>query len=117
SDRRTVRSGFRTRESTLAALPSGHRSPGGSLATNPVHRASRRLPGVVGGIRAESRLVGDDVRIATDLLRALRVPQEVRVVTLLPDEDEMRGGHEVGDEGATRGRARKGVRANAEPAT
>ncbi len=41
--------------------------------------------------------------------------QEVRIVPLLPDEDEVRCGHELGDERALVGRARKRVRTDAEP--
>jgi hypothetical protein len=44
------------------------------------------------------------------------VPEEIRVVPFLPHEDEVRSGHEDGDERARRGRAREGIGANAEPA-
>jgi hypothetical protein len=56
------------------------------------------------------------VRVAADLLRAFRVPEEVRVVALLPDEDQMRGGHELRDEFAAGSRARERRRRHAEPA-
>ena len=42
--------------------------------------------------------------------------QEVRVVALLPHEDEVRRGHEDRDEIAAVRRARERIRANAEPA-
>jgi hypothetical protein len=41
--------------------------------------------------------------------------EEIRVVTLLPDEDEVGGGHEDGDEVAAWCGAREGIRPNAEP--
>ena len=65
---------------------------------------------------ARSRSRRDDPRVAADLHRALRVPEQVRIVALLPDEDEVRRGHEVGHERAAVGRAGKGIGANAEPA-
>ena len=42
--------------------------------------------------------------------------QQVRVVALLPDEHEVRRGHELGDERATGGGARKRIGAHAVPA-
>src|SRR5256885_14538373 len=45
----------------------------GLLAADAVYRPPRRLPRVVRGAGAEIGLVGDDPRIAADLLRALRV--------------------------------------------
>src|SRR4029079_13123560 len=84
--------------------------------TDRVHGAAGRLPRVVRGARPEAVLVRDDPRVAADLLRALGVPEQVRVVALLPDEDEVGGGHEVGHERAAVGRTGKGVGANAEPA-
>jgi hypothetical protein len=42
--------------------------------------------------------------------------QEVRVVALLPDEDQVRRGHELGDEGAAGRGTRKRVGGHAEPA-
>ena len=73
-----------------------------------VHRPAGGLPGVVRGARPERPLVGDDARVAPDLLRALGVAEEVRVVPLLPDEDQVRGGHELGDERAAGGRTGNG---------
>jgi hypothetical protein len=42
--------------------------------------------------------------------------EEIRVVALLPDEDEVRGGHEDGDEIAAPRRARERIRPDAIPA-
>src|SRR5207237_103078 len=64
----------------------------------------------------ERELVAYDPRVASDLLRALRMPEEVRVVALLPDQHEMSRGHEVGDEAAARRRARERIGPHAEPA-
>ena len=86
-------------------------------ALDAVHRASRGLPRVVRRARPEAGLVADDPRIPPYLLCALRVPEEVRVVAFLPDENEMGRGHEVGDEEAALGRAGEGIRADTEPAT
>lgn len=44
------------------------------------------------------------------------MPKEVRVVALLPDEDEMRSGHELRHESAPLGRAGERIRADARPA-
>src|SRR4029079_4759107 len=44
------------------------------------------------------------------------VTKQIRVVALLPHEDEVRGGHEHGDEPAAGRRARKRVGGDAEPA-
>src|SRR5262245_27452385 len=44
------------------------------------------------------------------------MPEEVGVVALLPDQHEMRGGHEVCDERAALGRAREGIGSDTEPA-
>ena len=63
-----------------------------------MYRATGSLPRVVGRAGAEARLVADDTRIPPDLLRALRMPEEVRVVAFLPHEHEVRRGHELGDE-------------------
>src|SRR5512145_349817 len=71
-----------------------------------VHRAAGGLPGVVRRARAEGALVLDDARVATDLLRPLGVPEEIRVVALGPDEDQVDGGHEVRHERAPGGGAR-----------
>src|SRR5829696_9654805 len=81
-----------------------------------MHRPPRRLPRVIRRAGTERPLVVDDRRVATDLLRALRMAEEVRVVAFLPDEDEVHGRHEEGDEIAARRRARKRVGADAEPA-
>src|SRR3970282_2325391 len=86
-----------------------------SLPADAVHGAPRRFPRVVGGARTEGALVGDDPGVPAHFLRPLCVPEEVGIVALLPDENEMRGGHEVGDESATRSGARKGIRPDAEP--
>src|SRR5207247_2412515 len=80
-------------------------------------RPTRCLPGVVRRTRAKGRLVPDDPRIPPNLLGSLRVPKQVRIVALLPDEDEMGGGHEIGDVRATRCWARERVGSHAEPAT
>ena len=58
-----------------------------------------------------------DARIAADLLGPLRVMQQVGIVPLLPDEDQMRGGHEDRHERAARRGTRERVRPDAEPAT
>ena len=55
--------------------------------------------------------------VPSDFLGALRVPEQIRVVALLPDQNEMRRRHEVGDERAPFRRAGEGIRAHAEPAT
>src|SRR5439155_17947917 len=86
------------------------------LTPDTVYRAACRLPRVVGGTGAEGRLVADHPRVATDLLRALGMPQQVRIVTLFPDQHEMRSRHEVGDERAARRRTGKRVGAHAVPA-
>ena len=44
------------------------------------------------------------------------MPEQVRVVSLLPDEHEMGRGHEVRDERASLRRTRKGIGAHAVPA-
>src|SRR4029079_9555230 len=54
-------------------------------------------------------------RVAADIARAGGVTQEVRVVDLLPDEDQVRRGHELRDEGAAVSRAREWVGPDAEP--
>src|SRR5205823_8684192 len=41
--------------------------------------------------------------------------QQVRVVLLLPDEDQVRGGHELRDELTARSRTRKRIRPDAPP--
>ena len=74
------------------------------------------LPRVVRGARAELRLVDDDARVPPDLLGALGMPEQVRVVAALPDEDEVGRRHEVRDERAALRRARERVGGDAEPA-
>ena len=86
------------------------------MTTDAVHRPARRFPRVVRRARPERALVGDGPRIPADLLGALGVAQQVRVVALLPHEDEVCGGHELCDELAPRRRARKRVGGDAEPA-
>src|SRR4051812_33471315 len=61
-------------------------------------------------------LVLQDARIATDLLRALCVMEEVRIVRLFPHEDQVSGGHEACDKCAPGGRTGEGIRPHAEPA-
>jgi len=85
------------------------------LALDAVDGASSGFPCVVGGARAVRALVRDDPRVSAHLLGALSVPEQVRVVPLLPDEDQVCRGHEVGDERAAGRGARKRVRAHAEP--
>src|SRR5439155_24977740 len=75
-----------------------------------------RVPRVVGGAGTEHRLVTDHMRVPADLLRPPGVPEQVRVVSLLPDEDQVRGGHELRDEAAARGGAGKGIGGDAPPA-
>jgi hypothetical protein len=60
-------------------------------------------------------LVGHHPRIPTDVLCPLGMPQEIRVVSLLPDEHEMRRRHELRHEGAPKSGAWKRVGANAPP--
>jgi len=43
------------------------------------------------------------------------MPEEIRIVGLLPDEDQVGGGHEVGPEGAGARRTWKRIRAHADP--
>ena len=102
------------RPATAASSRPGRPRQAGRL--DAVDRTAGRLPQVVRGARAERGLVLDDARVAADLLRPLGVAEQVRVVALLPDEDEVRGGHELGDEGAAGGGTRERVGADAEPA-
>ena len=81
-----------------------------------VHRPAGGDPGVVRRAGAELGAVAGDARVAADVARPRGVPQQVRVVELLPDEDQVRGGHELGDERAAGRRARKRVGPDAEPA-
>ena len=81
-----------------------------------MHRPARSLPGVVGRARAERWLIGGYAWVAAHFHGALRVPEEVRVVAFLPDEHEVRSGHELGDERAPGGRTRERISADAPPA-
>ena len=92
-----------------------HRRSGAS-ALDAVHGATGCLPRVVGGTRPEAGLVPDDPRVPTYFLRTLCMPEQVRIVALLPDEHEVCRGHEVRDERAPFGRARERIRADAVPA-
>src|SRR5205823_13546443 len=75
-----------------------------------------RLPRVVRRAGPEGQLVFRDPRVSSDFLCASRVPQEIRVVGLLPDENQMRGSHEICNErAATRGTG-EGIGADTEPA-
>jgi predicted acylesterase/phospholipase RssA len=124
-ERRRRRSSSRWLESRTGARHS-RKSNGGFVDTverttavsalDAVNRPTGGFPRVVRGARAEARLVADDPWVSPHFLRALCVPEEVRVVALLPDEHEVCGGHEVGDEGAAFGGAGERIRANAEPA-
>src|SRR5207237_10528762 len=80
--------------SGLAEVRFDHRGTA-LLAADAVHRATRRLPRVVRRARPEGRLVRHDARVAPDLFRPARMTKQVRVVALLPHEDEMRGRHEL----------------------
>ena len=98
------------------AAPTRRSAARSRLAADAVDRSPGRLPCVVRRARPERRLVVDDTRIAADLHRTRRVAQQVRVVSLLPDEHEMRGGHELRDERATGRRTGKRIGAHAVPA-
>src|SRR4029079_8606298 len=98
------------------AAPKRLRSMRLLLAADAVHRPACRFPRVVRRAGAEVDLVGDDPRVAADLLRALGVAQEVRVVLLLPDENEGRCRHERRHEEAAGCRAWERIRADADPA-
>src|SRR6185436_2179401 len=100
----------RPRARAACSRPSGSRS-----TPDAVDGAAGGLPRVVRGARAERGLVRDDARVAADGLRAACMPEEVRVVALLPDEDQVRSGHVLGDKRAPVGRAREGVRRDAVP--
>src|SRR5215831_14620198 len=91
-------------------------SPPSRLAAHCVHRAAGGFPRVVRGARAEEGLVADNTRVATDLFRASGVAKEIGVVLLLPDEDQVRRGHELCDELAARRRTGKGIGRDAVPA-
>src|SRR5207244_12642689 len=80
-----------------------------------LRRPSVRLPPVLGRARPECRLIRDDARVAPDLFRASGVAQQIRVVALLPDEHEVRCGHELRDERTPRSRAWEWISAYAIP--
>src|SRR5579864_33350 len=86
------------------------------LAADAVHGSSGRLPRVVRRARPEVEFVRDDARIPSDLFRAAGMTEQIRIVPLLPDEDEMRRRHELGDVGAARRWARERIGAYAVPA-
>src|SRR5204863_4449819 len=81
-----------------------------------VHGPAGSFPRVVRRARAVLPRVLLDARVPPHLLCTLRVVQEVWVVPLLPDQDQVGRGHELGDEVAAVRRARERIRANAEPA-
>jgi len=85
-------------------------------ALDSVHGPTGGLPQVVRRTRTERRLVRDDAGVTADPLRTSRVTQEVRIVTLLPDEDHVRRRHELGDEGASWRGTGERVRGHAVPA-
>src|SRR5450756_232429 len=87
-----------------------------SVVSDAVHRTARRFPGVVGSAGSKRGLELGDTRIAVYLLGALSVTEEIGVVLFLPGEDQMRGCHELGDEGAARGRTGERSGGYAEPA-
>src|SRR5262249_21109344 len=68
-----------------------------------------------GGARPGRGGVLGGARMSTDFLRAGGMAEEVWIVGLLPHEDEVRSGHELGDERAPLGGTRKRVRLDAEP--
>src|SRR5207302_724859 len=57
-----------------------------STALDAVDGPAGGLPRVVRGAGAERLLVPDDARVPADVLRPLRVPEQVRVVALLQDD-------------------------------
>src|SRR5207248_7605066 len=97
-------------------------APGRTAFPRPLLRADAvdgpagRDPRVVRRARAIVGLIADDPRIASDVECARRVLEEVGIVLLLPDEDQVRRGHEVGDERTAVRRARKRISAYAPPA-
>src|SRR5579862_5265743 len=86
-----------------------------SLRADAVHGPPGREPGVVGSAGAELRAIADDARVAAHVARAPRLLEQVGVVLLLPDEDQVRGGHELGDERAARCGTRERIGAHAPP--
>ena len=59
-------------------------------------RPTGSLPRVVRRTRPERRLVADDARVATDVLRALCVPEEIRDRIFSPLVSGREGGSGVG---------------------
>src|SRR5829696_1387202 len=112
SPRRATSAPPRRRARAASFRPSAARSP----LADAVHRAAGRLPRVVRRARTEAPLVLHHSRVSPNLLRALRVAEEHGVVGLLPDEDEVDGGHELGDEVAAGRGTRKRVGRDAVPA-
>ena len=108
-----------SRSMTSSSTPSesGVLSPQWASITSldAVDGPARGFPRVVRRAGAERGLVRHDARIAPDLLRTPGVTQQVRVVALLPDEDQVRGRHELGDERAALGGARERIGRDAEP--
>src|SRR5439155_26446719 len=88
---------------------------GGRSLPYAMNRPPRRLPRVVRRARPVRGRVGNDSRIAPDLLGSARMTEQVRIVALLPHEDQMRSGHELGHEDAAGGGTGEGVGADAEP--
>src|SRR3990167_7284228 len=80
-----------------------------------VHGAAELAPEVVRQAEAEAGLPLDDVRVAASALAPLRLPEQREVVLLRPDDDQVGGGRELGDEAAPLGRTREGACAEAEP--
>ena len=83
----------------------GRRAPG-----------DRPRPMVVRSAWPELGAVPGDAWVAPYVAGARRVPQQIGVVGRLPDQDQMRRGHELGDEAAAGGGARKRIGADAKPA-
>ena len=69
-----------------------------------VHGATSRNPRVVRGAGPELGAVTRDARVTSDVSRARGVPQQIGIVGRLPDQDEMRRGHEFRDEARSRTR-------------
>src|SRR5437773_2776844 len=92
------------------------------LADSPSERVRARgvepggLPRVIRRARAEVGLVLDDTGAAPDLLGAAGMSQQVGIVTLLPDQNQVRGGHELRDEVTAGSRARERDGGDAVPA-
>src|SRR5262245_16070809 len=86
------------------------------LRPDAVHRPSGGDPGVVRGARPVRRLVADDARITADVAGPRCVAEEIRVVVLLPAQDQVRRGHERRDVRAAGRRTRKRIGPHAPPA-